>query len=225
MKHIQFYNENLNTINRKMRNGILYESESQQYKLSSMEHNTHNDDIVTANAYLKNYKRLFSIEWKFIFLDADHFIENTFPHTHSDTIFLHSNHFNLRKKSRISTIIHEKIHVYQRLFPIPYHKMLFDVYKLKIHSYLPTHPKIDQIRKNPDNNWLVYKDGNEIILPLIKENATTLSDVVYTKLNNNKVESKYASLPLNEHPNETFAYFITEMILTKNVPYDIKIFL
>jgi hypothetical protein len=224
MKHVRFYNEFLTEKNKSIRKN-LYQSNSQEYVPTKREQNIIDKDIGIANKYMRDLRLLMSIEWKLRFLDAKHFIENNFPHTHADIIFLPSTFFNFSNKQRVNTLIHEKIHVYQRLFPIPYHKMLFDIFNLKIYSYLPTHEKFFMVRQNPDNNLLIYKDGNEYTLPILAQQPKSLHDVSFIPFNSNDKTTKYSKLPTNEHPNETLAYYLTSVIQDSSVPQNIKMFL
>jgi hypothetical protein len=224
MKHVRFYNLSLNQKNLEIRKN-LYKFKTQEYQPSLEQKQILNTDIFKANKYLFEYKRILNIPWNFIFLNANEFIENNYPHTHADIIFLPSDFFLEPIYSRVNTLIHEKIHIFQRLFPIPYHKILFNVFKLSVHSYLPKHPKYENIRQNPDNNLLLYKDKQEYILPILHDDAVSIADVSFEKFNENKHDTVYSKLPINEHPNETLAYFLTKNIIDKSVPKNIKIFL
>lgn len=224
MKHVRFYNLSLNQKNRKIRKN-LYKFETQEYHLSLEQKQILNKDILKANKHLFEYKRILNIPWNFIFLNSNQYIENNYPHTHAEIIYLPSNFFLDPMYSRVNTLIHEKIHIFQRLFPIPYHKILFNVYKLSVDSYLPKHPKYENIRQNPDNNLLIYKDKQEYILPILYDDAVSIADVSFKKFNENKHDTVYSKLPINEHPNETLAYYLTNTIIGNRVPENIKIFL
>ena len=224
MKHIRFYNEFLTERNRRIRKQ-LYQSKSQEYVPTKKEQNIIDNDIIIANKFMCDLKLLTSIEWKFIFLNSKYFIENNFPHTHTDMIFLPSTFFDYSQKQRVNTLIHEKIHVYQRLFPIPYHKLLFKIFDLRIHSYLPNHEKFSMVRQNPDNNLLIYKDCNEYTLPILSQQPTSLNYVSFTRFNSNEKTTKFSKLPFNEHPNETLAYYLTSLIQENLVSQNIKMFL
>lgn len=58
---------------------------------------------------LDNFKLLKNIKWKFIKINKN--IENGFPHTHDDIIFLPNSFF---KNPNEETLLHEKIHIFQR---------------------------------------------------------------------------------------------------------------
>lgn len=210
---LNFYHDLLNNNNMNIRKNII--SEKCIYHLSKAQNNLLQNDIKKANILLYSYKRLYNIPWKITVLDTKFEVENNFPHTHGNVIFLFNNFFNKNQDSRVLTLIHEKIHIYQRLFPIPYHKILLNYYKLDINSLLHHHEDFNQVRMNPDINLLIYDDKGYYTLPILNENATTLYDTTL-KHYGKKLNTIYSKLPQNEHPNETLAYHFSEMITQKN---------
>lgn len=210
---INFYHGLLNNNNMNIRKNII--SKEFIYHLSKEQNSILQNDIKKANNLLFAYKRLYGIPWKITFLNSEFEIENNFPHTHGNVIFLFDNYFNKNHDSRVLTLIHEKIHIYQRFFPIPYHKILLDYYKLNINSLLHRHEDFNQVRMNPDLNLLIYDDKGYYTLPILNENATTLYDTTLRHYGK-QLNTTYSKLPQNEHPNETLAYHFSEMITQKN---------
>ena len=94
----------------------------------------------------------------------------------------------------INTLIHEKIHVYQRYNESIIDKVLSN--KLKINKIVYTNPKK---RANPDLNNNIYQNEKNEILQCYynSDNPNSIQDV--TCLHNNSV---------NEHPYELLAYTI-----------------
>jgi hypothetical protein len=81
------------------------------------------------------------------------------------------------------------------------------------------------MRQNPDNNQLLYSDHGQYTLPLFRKNPKTIADVEFVDFHTHNKETKYSKLNKNEHPNETFAYYLTDSILEKNVPTFIQTFI
>jgi len=215
-----FYNDSLNQKNKMLRQNLInskffYFPSLYQYLILKY-------DILLTNRKLSSFSRLYSIPWKISFFDSKYKIENNYPHTHGDTIYFPNLYFTLPQSERIDLLIHEKIHIYQRYYPIPYHKILLNYYNLKVSQLVFTHPDFENVRQNPDNNLLIYNDDNEYRLPLFIDNPKSIANVkdkVYNK--HNKV-TPYSKLNPNDHPNETFAYYLTSAISKNQIPNYIK---
>jgi hypothetical protein len=173
---------------------------------------------------LSPYTRLYNLPWTIIFFQQKYNIENNFPHTHGDTILFPSSFFSLPKNERLKLLVHEKIHVYQRFHPIPYHKILFLHFNLQVEQLVQSHKDFENIRQNPDNNDLIYSDHGQYTLPLFSTYATSIADVQFQDFNTHDKLTTYSKLNKNEHPNETFAHFLTNAIFQNNVPKIIQSF-
>ncbi len=160
-----------------------------------------------ADSYLRHYKNLFRVPWK-IYEFEDGLGELPFPHTHADTIFLPRQWLKNKADSGdihsiASTLIHEKIHIYQRLYPVYAHFLILNVWRFSIASTLDIEANKNILRKNPDANKLVYKDSEGVlILPIIQNN------------NSSKISDP------RDHPFEIMAYRLTDIILNKIKPYE-----
>lgn len=99
--------------------------------------------------YTNLYPKLHRIPWKFVKFNG---IENDFPHTLGDIIFLPGSFFNDNKDKQTETLIHEKIHVFQRLYPIET-SMLITRLGYEIWD---TQKKYKNIRTNPDTDNFIY---------------------------------------------------------------------
>lgn len=218
-----FYNNSLNQKNKMLRQNLI--NSKFLYSPTLYEYSILKYDLFLTNLILLSFNRLYSLPWKIKFFNNKYNIENNYPHTHGDTIFFPNLYFTLPQSERINLLIHEKIHIYQRYYPIPYHKILLNHYNLKVKQLLFTHEDFENVRQNPDNNLLIYTDDNEYILPVFMDNPSSIADVkhkVYNKHNNN---TSYSELNKNEHPNETFAYYLTNAILKNEIPNYIKSFI
>lgn len=84
--------------------------------------------------------------------------ENNYPHTLGDIIFLPQNFFDKNMKSQAETLYHEKIHVYQRAYPIETAKFIANLG----FEIVASKTQIQNIRANPDLNSFVYKNKDTI---------------------------------------------------------------
>lgn len=131
--------------------------------------------------------KLNNIPWKIGFSYLYDY-EFGLPHTHNDIIILNKD--NIYEDDLVTILIHERIHVYQRLFP-------YDIKEyLLYNSFEKIAKKTDIDRVNPDTDEYIYaRDG------LIYECKIDGNKVKCTKNN-----SKY------EHPFEYMAYTLSESL-------------
>ena len=122
--------------------------------------------------------------------------ENGLPHTRGDVIILSKKHLNeYSEKKLTNTLIHEKVHVYQKKFKLDVEKYIISNNYKKIKK----RDIIDNVRANPDlDNW-IYKDAeNNINTALYNKNPTSVEDIKYVPQN----------FQMFEHPYENMAIFI-----------------
>ncbi len=163
-----------------------------------------NKCITIANEKLTNYNcvgfdgaKCANLEWK-IGIVKDKLYEEGFPHTRHNVIILPSSSLN-NKESLVNTLIHEKIHVYQKMYPKDIEQYLqsngFTKYKLR--------SNFTNSRSNPDMDEWIYKnkDGH-IMMAEYNNNPKSIMDV------NIKPNNTYQY----EHPFEYMAYNITNII-------------
>jgi hypothetical protein len=167
------------------------------------------ENVKVANEKIKILKNLYNVPWKFA--KTTEKIDNGLPHTHLDTIYLSNLYF---KNPSISTLIHEKIHLYQKSRPI----QTYNLYKLYGYERInKTHDKMR--RSNPDLDEYDYIKNGKVIYSVYKDNATKLTDIKlknsyngsYNNNKNNDINNLNPSH--NEHPDEYFAYIITDKIM------------
>ena len=163
-----------------------------------------------------NGQKANAILWKFGCIKGKLY-ENGLPHTRIDTIILSKEHLNTTLSKReflpqnvkhsdetyddnklIKLLIHEKIHVYQKMYPND-----VQLY-IKLNGFIPIKKREinDNIRANPDlDNW-IYKDKESNIYKAeYKKDPKTIRDVIY-----NPSDSQ-----LYEHPYETMAITIENL--------------
>jgi hypothetical protein len=144
-----------------------------------------------------NGQKANAILWKFGCVKGKLY-ENGLPHTRIDTIILSKEHLELDDNKLIKLLIHEKIHVYQKMYPND-----VQLY-IKLNEFIPIKKREmnDNIRANPDlDNW-IYKDKESNIYKAeYKKDPKTIRDVIY-----NPSDSQ-----LYEHPYETMAITIENL--------------
>lgn len=148
-----------------------------------------------------NCKYIADINWKFAYTGNDY--EEGLPHTRNDIIFL--SHYIIgndvdnniiTNESLISTLIHEKVHIFQRYNPeimnILIKKMGYEIAHLN-----EINPELISLRRsNPDINQNIYKNKDGILLLFYNSNKPSGINDVYNKIS------------INEHPYEIMAYEI-----------------
>jgi hypothetical protein len=138
------------------------------------------------------------IPWK-IGLIKGNLYENGYPHTRNDVIILSKNTINAVNmeedeidKNFTQTLIHERIHIYQKMYP-KYVKIYLSQNNFK---KIKNRDINDNIRANPDTDLSIYKDGNNIVYKaLYKNNPNNIGDINYF----------YGNSQIYEHPYEKMA--------------------
>ena len=179
-------------------------------------------NLIISHPNLKNQEIIFG-HWNFIKV---HNIENNYPHTHKNAIVMPQNIINtvvsLAKKFKSSEIeeidlnnidsyelkdilvlmIHEKVHVHQRINGNFYNKLYQD-WKFEKAKIKGIEKHINNSRSNPDgdNHTWVFKYGDNFITPIAKfnDNNGNISSVDYLgiylePLNNDKDSFDYQIL-------------------------------
>lgn len=138
------------------------------------------------------------IAWKLALTNGTAY-EEGLPHTREDTIFVSTEFFDensIQENSR--TLLHEKVHLYQRLYREACTRQLFalgfTVHKLR--------KQVEMIRCNPDLDGIIYRDPKGKVLACFYRNKAprSIRDVVYM------------SSCKTEHPFEKIAYELGDML-------------
>lgn len=167
------------------------------YECNSLDYSKILIAINKVNNVLKEYKiigfdgkKALNIIWKIGVINGTKY-ENGLPHTRGDVIIIPKNILNSYRLKNI--LLHEKIHVYQKIFP--------DDIKLYLdnNGFTFSREKTDNIRANPDIDTNIYKNkyGQEMMC-IYNNYPKKILDVSY--LPNNDMT--------NEHPLEYMAYTI-----------------
>ena len=145
--------------------------------------------------------KLKQITWRIGVIDGKVY-EEGLPHTRNNTIIIPYKQIKFTNDF-INTLLHEKLHVYQKIYPTD-----FDIY-LKENNYTKYIQYINSninYRSNPDTDEWIYKKNNELYISKYKTlYPDTILDVKYYPKNN----SKY------EHPREKSVYNLLEKIKIK----------
>jgi len=131
--------------------------------------------------------------------------EGGYPHTRFDIIFITPKVIKYKELER--TMLHEKVHVYERMFPRDMERWI------KFMGYTPykRFNEYKYARANPDLDGWVYLDplGNETLAKFNTETPKGIDDSDYPGGMNY----------MAEHPNETLAYYIDHLYQGEQFPY------
>lgn len=159
--------------------------------------------------YLYKYKNLYKMPWNLVkFKD----IEENYPHTLGDTIFLPERFFEYDPARQTETILHEKIHVYQRMYPIETSKLIrglgFEVFN--------SQANVPLIRSNPDTDSFVYKLNNTVQAAMFSNNTpSSIKEAQVAILQGDKPWNFGPTIHQLEHPFEIMACMIPQIVLGK----------
>lgn len=167
----------------------------------------HADDIT------EDLNRFHSVPWRLAKTSSK--IENGFPYTIGKIIYISDEFLNKSRKYKLQTIIHEKLHLFQRIYPQKTQRFYEDLEFIKIKKIN------DPLRRhNPDLDDYDYEyRGVRVYNKFKNDNPDSLSDgtTVYLPYTKNIVNKMIAKNYNNEHPNEIFAHLISKQIVKKNL--------
>jgi hypothetical protein len=161
----------------------------------------------------KAYKRLYAIPWK---IAAFRGVEHDFPHTIADIVFLPIDILDDTPKSAMETLLHEKIHVYQRVFPLETNVLVQKMWGYKMHSLRSRH---NLSRSNPDLNRVVYGKQR---WGMVQEFTNTANDLRDSKVQfvGEQPDTWTAVAESYEHPYERMAYEISKFLVSGSTKED-----
>lgn len=149
-----------------------------------------------------NYGNLANLNWIFALTANNNTIqyEEGLPHTRDNIIFLSKNTLKQSEDNLTNTLIHEKIHIYQRQNKPIFDKLIYDMGFAKV-AY-----KNKFIRSNPDTTKDIYLD-NETKKVMV---------CLYRNTKPNSINDVIMKNYLMEHPYEKFAYEIANSYYKDN---------
>lgn len=149
-----------------------------------------------------NTPLLHNIPW--IFVKTNSSIEEGFPHTLSNLIFI-SNPMDISAE----VLLHEKIHIFQRLYPDLTKKLIIDLWGFNVHSKF-----IDTFlaRNNPDTDGIIYSRKGVVFY----QKYTTSNPLSISESNHTVIHSSDQSIPYYvhqlEHPYEIMAIIVAKIL-------------
>lgn len=144
--------------------------------------------------YIQSYE-MNRIPWKLALTKG--YYENGLPHTRMDIIFLPQSLLNQSIESITQTLIHEKVHLHQRIYKARYQKVLIS----KNYQIVGKRDHQHRIRTNPDVDEYIYYHPDHFIMV---ENYRTLTPKEIQDTEKLGLDAKY------EHPYEEIAYQVAE---------------
>jgi len=217
-RYVKNYHDRLNTKNKNVRERLIDVKRDRKVP-KSHEKRILESDILQCAEKLKKFKRLSSLKWNIYFFKSELGIENNYPHTHWNVIFIpYEYYFTLQEKNRITLLLHEQIHVYQRMFPIPFNHLLINIHSLKVSSLIESHPSFGKVRANPDVNNIIYKHpDNTYQIELFNHESRTLADSQTHTFDMLHEPIPDESRNQYEHPYEEIAYILSDALYSNNV--------
>lgn len=161
------------------------------------------DFVNKADIMTKRYKKVQQIPWKFVKLSPG--IEQDYPHTLQKYIMLPYNFISntsIPLKEKVKTLIHEKIHVFQRTYPTETRLLIRQYWGFRPVCISPQ--QLAQKRTNPDTDENIYERNSKTCLQEYKtDKPNGLHD---SHLNRDCIESY-------EHPFEQMAYILSDILV------------
>lgn len=156
---------------------------------------------VKANKHLSPYVNIYRMEWKIARVNG---VEEGYPHTIGDTIFVSDAFFDEPPRSMVATMIHEKIHVFQKKFVLETNILVQKAWGYKMFGL---RSNIPNARNNPDLNGVIYGKTSGVCQVYTTETPTSLKQ--------SKVMCSGANADCEdyEHPLERMAYELSEILV------------
>lgn len=149
----------------------------------------------TISVPLIDRDRILGILWKFA-LTKNNTYEEGLPHTREDVIFVTPKLLELPEVQLVKTLIHERVHIYQRIYETQFQE------QLKIQGYTVWRERkgYPLIRSNPDVDKYIYQTPKGDIMV-----------TVYSSFQPQHIQDTMQPNSLKEHPYEEIAYQVAEM--------------
>lgn len=151
-------------------------------------------------------------------------IENDFPHTHGNIIFLPEKCFQTSYERLFKICVHEFIHVFQRTRPELTNIL---VERLGYRTICSRNDILQSynLRLNPDIDDNIYMDKNGVVEIMVysSDNPKSLVDTSNMRIDQCNVEKMYSN-SICEHPYEYIAYNLTDVLIYGKSDHDTKVF-
>ena len=159
------------------------------------------------------------IKWIFANTYTNHFnnvikeYEEGLPHTRENIIFVSKNVLKYDELNLTNTLIHEKIHIYQRYNSKLFDKIIREMGLLELDMKSFKYAKY--IRSNPDTTNKIYYDNDGNINSNNDDNDNVMV-YLYRNDNPNGINDVIQNNYSKEHPYEKIAYEIAENFYKNN---------
>lgn len=183
--------------------------------------------------------KLSNIKYKFVKIKYDPTIENGYPHTIGNLIVLNDNFYRIYNKiGQQCTIVHEIIHIYQRMYPNDTDRMLSKLGFYKLididYDYLHNNLLPDPVA-NPDcrpyTDYYIIVNGKRKAVRTIYalEDAYSNNNKYGGNVKNITIDLRdrtisvfddYSDIKYNGQPNEVMAEIISKVLFNKDLDKD-----
>ena len=210
LAHPSFFN-NMSALDLQARHSFDSDAYMQKYLASIVEVNGPRRKVLAswiakADAFLAPYARIFAMPWKLVMLDES--IESGFPHTQADLIFISESFCDSGEESKkITTLIHEKIHVYQRAYPLQTAILVCNVWHYNLFDLKRKYPLA---RNNPDLNGVVYSSSKNKERAIVQQYVGVPKSLADSEVTCGSNYCEY------EHPFEHMAYYISRGLIKQS---------
>jgi hypothetical protein len=185
---------NIYEYTRKIKNSVTDFSENEKLYISEIIRQIHNK-FENINLPWLNGKKFNKLKWK-IGLVSGYEYENGLCHTRNDTIIIQRE--QIQRYNFFATLIHEKVHVYQKMYPEDTEIFL----KLNNFKKIRKIIESDMIRANMDTDEWIYTDQNgDEYKAVFNKNPVNIQDVTFSPCNSQSCE----------HPLEKMAIDISRL--------------
>jgi len=184
---------NISEYTSKIKNSVTDFTENEKKYISEMISQI-NNKFENINLPWLNGKKFNRLNWK-LGLISGYEYENGLCHTRNDTIIIQRDKLNY---NFYKTLIHEKVHVYQKMYPEDIEIFL----KLNNFKKIRKTTESDMIRANMDIDEWIYADQNDNEYKAVfNENPVDIQDVTFSPCNSQ----------ICEHPLEKMAIDISNI--------------
>ena len=176
------------------------------YKSSYIPLNYYEKSLIYLQSCMLNLPKKLRIKYKIVRVKFDKLLEMSFPHTINNVIILNDRYFTDDYDQQCNTLIHELLHIYQRIYPNDIERLINKMGFYKI---------------NNNQKQLI----DELNLPIA--NSSDMNDVYYCIINDNiyilhMIYKNYElhDICIDQYGNITYVDF-NSMLSQQGHPYEI----
>jgi hypothetical protein len=164
-----------------------------------------------AGASLAKYRRIGALPWSIAVVGhRTHAVEGGWPHTHGGLVVLPLRVLrDMSVVSLVETLVHEKVHVYQRAYPAETHVLLMERWGLQCMG----RRRGDELRSNPDINGFVYGVGACVCAQVYASSQPRALWQSRIRCTAEKPPGIAAEVLGYEHPFEAMAYMVASIVI------------